>query len=230
VEDETSIAAGATTADGPSFCPIGDDPTCATGRRRRGEELERAILEAALVELAAHGLGHLTMEGVAARAHTGKASVYRRWSSKEDLILDALAHVMPRPDTIETSTGSLRADLLGLLGQTANILSGPKGALVRSLLGEVNPDSSLLAALRVRLIEPRLTHLLMLIRAGIDRGEARPGSATECMAEVGPAVLIHRYLLYGAITPDDVLDVIDNVVLPLLRGGCPAADDGKPDR
>jgi AcrR family transcriptional regulator len=206
-----------TTPSEPSFCPNGAENSCAPGRRRRGEALERAILEAALVELARHGLGQLTMEGVAAAAHTGKASVYRRWASKEELVLDALAHAMPRPEASNASTGNLRGDLLALLGQTETILSGSKGALVRSLLGEVNPDSSLLAALRGRLIEPRLVHLLALIERGIDRGEARPGSATRLMAEVGPAVLIHRYLLYGALTHQDVVDVVDQVVLPLLR-------------
>ena len=195
-------------------------------RRRRGEKLEQAILEATLDQLAEHGLGQLTMEGVAAAAQTGKASVYRRWTSKQDLVLDALAHTMPRPDADETDTGSLRGDLLALLGQTVYVLAGPKGALVRSLLGEVDPDSTLLAALRTRLIEPRMQHLLAVIERGIARGEARPGSATRTLAEVAPAVLIHRYLLYGSVTEPDVQEVIDDVLLPLLCGEDRATDNG----
>src|SRR3712207_3825436 len=57
-------------------------PACPAGRRRRGPALEKAIHEAALAQLAEHGLGSLTIEGVASAARTGKASVYRRWPSK----------------------------------------------------------------------------------------------------------------------------------------------------
>jgi AcrR family transcriptional regulator len=206
-----------TTRDG-AFCPS-EDPGCAIGRRRRGEQLERAILEAALAQLAEHGLGALTMEGVAGAARTGKASLYRRWSSKEDLILDALDRVMPNPEDA-ASTGSLRGDVLRQLTQIATFVSGPSGAVMRSLLAEVEPDGALLTALRTRLIEPRLLHLTGLIERGVDRGEARPGSATTVLAQVGPAVLIHRFLLAGRVTEADVLEVVDEIVLPLLQRGC----------
>ncbi len=193
----------------------------AAARRRRGEALEHAICEAAVEQLSTCGYGQLTMEGVAAAARTGKASLYRRWTSKEDLVLDAMAHVMPRvEDRLSadgSTTGGLRDDLLALLGQTGSILAGPKGALVRSLLGEVDPGSSLLTAMRVRLIEPRLQHLVAIIDRGIERGEASPGSATRTHAELGPAVLLHRFLLYGQVTEADVTEIVDDVVLPLLR-------------
>jgi AcrR family transcriptional regulator len=195
----------------PDACEPG-----AGGRRRRGEELEHAICDAAVTQLSTCGYGHLTMEGVAAAARTGKASLYRRWTSKEELVLDAMAHVMPDLEDSGSATDSLRGDLLALLGQTESILSGPKGALVRSLLGEVDPGSSLLTAMRVRLIAPRLQHLVEIIERGIERGEARPGSATRTYAEIGPAVLLHRFLLYGRLTRDDVEEVVDEIIVPLL--------------
>jgi AcrR family transcriptional regulator len=196
----------------PLGCPI---------RRRRGEALEQAILAATLEELATHGYGNLTMEGVAAAARTGKASLYRRWGSKEDLVLDAVLHHLPGPSDCGAVTGHLRNDLLALLGQSVAVLEGPKGALVRSLLGEVDPDSSLLRTLRVRLIEPRLQALLGIIERAIASGEARPGTATPTLAEVGPAVLIHRHLLCGRVTERDVIEVVDEIVLPLLRAERP---------
>src|SRR5438477_13141160 len=82
--------------------------------RRRGVDLETAILDATLDLLATSGVGSLTMEGVAAAAHTGKASVYRRWPSKEDLLVDAMRHGLPPLDE-GPDTGSLREDLLALL-------------------------------------------------------------------------------------------------------------------
>src|SRR6201999_1637372 len=63
--------------------------------RRRGEVLERALYEAPLAELAQVGYGRLTTEGIAARAHTGKAALYRRWASKHDLVHAALVFTLP---------------------------------------------------------------------------------------------------------------------------------------
>lgn len=70
-------------------------PAQAASLRRRGAVLERAILDAALEQLSTVGWNGLTMEGVAARAQTGKAAVYRRWPSKEDLVADALKAGLP---------------------------------------------------------------------------------------------------------------------------------------
>src|ERR1700730_8016991 len=71
-------------------------PAANVGRsRRRGEVLERALYEATLAEMAEVGYGRLTMEGIAARAHTGKAALYRRWASKHDLVHAALVFAVP---------------------------------------------------------------------------------------------------------------------------------------
>ncbi|TDD64977.1 TetR family transcriptional regulator, partial [Actinomadura rubrisoli] len=66
-----------------------------TGTRRRGGDLEAAIYEAVFAQLEAVGYRRLTMEGVAAAARTGKAALYRRWPSKDELVTDALKHVLP---------------------------------------------------------------------------------------------------------------------------------------
>ena len=84
--------------------------------RRRGEELENALLDAAWEELATAGFASLTMESVAARAKTGVAVLYRRWPNKGDLVLAAIEHYR-RTHAVETpDTGTLRGDLLALLG------------------------------------------------------------------------------------------------------------------
>ncbi len=80
--------------------------------------LERAILDAALEQLSTVGWNGLTMEGVAAGAQTGKAAVYRRWPSKEDLVADALRAGLPRFDSAP-DLGSVREDLLELCRQAA---------------------------------------------------------------------------------------------------------------
>src|SRR5580704_2770775 len=84
-------------------------------RRRRGQQLESALLDAAWDELVEVGFANLTMESIAGRAHTGIAVLYRRWANKDELVLAAIAHYgQARP--VETpDTGSLRGDLLALL-------------------------------------------------------------------------------------------------------------------
>jgi AcrR family transcriptional regulator len=84
-------------------------------RRRRGEQLESALLDAAWDELVDVGYASMTMESAAARARTGVAVLYRRWANKDELALAALEHYR-RAHPIETpDTGTLRGDLLALL-------------------------------------------------------------------------------------------------------------------
>ncbi|MEO7262767.1 MAG: helix-turn-helix domain-containing protein, partial [Jatrophihabitantaceae bacterium] len=66
-------------------------------QRKRGVALERAIKDATLAELACGGYGSVTIESVAARAQTGKASIYRRWPTKQELVLDALGDLLSGP-------------------------------------------------------------------------------------------------------------------------------------
>src|SRR5215467_4565735 len=88
-------------------------PCVRTGAsRRRGQDLEKAIFKATLWELAEYGYGGITMEGVANRAHTGKAALYRRWSSKDDLIVDALDSELSIKRDEPPDTGSVRDDML----------------------------------------------------------------------------------------------------------------------
>ena len=114
-------------------------PAQAASLRRRGAVLERAILDAALEQLSTVGWNGLTMEGVAAGAQTGKAAVYRRWPSKEDLVADALQAGLPRieeaPDlgsvglVVGATVGSAVADLgLDLAGCRGPLLAPGVGA------------------------------------------------------------------------------------------------------
>jgi AcrR family transcriptional regulator len=98
--------------------------------RRRGEALNAAIFRATLDELAEVGYAKLTMERVAERARTGKASLYRRWPSRMELAMDAVYHALPDPAS-PPDTGSLRGDLLALLRRNGELLAGPAGEALR---------------------------------------------------------------------------------------------------
>src|SRR3954447_13316216 len=88
--------------------------------RRRGDALLAAIFAAVLEELATTGYGALSIERIADRAHTGKASIYRRWPSRLELVLDALDHILPSMDELP-DTGDTRQDLLVVLARIAAV-------------------------------------------------------------------------------------------------------------
>ncbi|MFD0782387.1 TetR/AcrR family transcriptional regulator, partial [Micromonospora azadirachtae] len=119
------------------------------GTRRRGEELERAILHAAAEELRESGYPGMTMDRVAARAGTNKNAIYRRWPHRAALGIAAYRHlsdtVMPNPDT-----GTLRGDALEMLRQANETWSSPHGAVLRALLAAAADDPALLALMRER--------------------------------------------------------------------------------
>ena len=121
------------------------------GTRRRGVDLETAILDATLDLLATSGLGSLTMEGVAAAAHTGKASVYRRWPSKEDLLVDAMRHGLPPLDE-GPDTGSVREDLLVLLRVMLRDINSRTGCVMQAFMLDSAVDPNL-----IRLIKSKVS-------------------------------------------------------------------------
>jgi AcrR family transcriptional regulator len=185
--------------------------------RRRGETLEQAIYQAVLDQLQSVGYARLTMEGVAACAHTGKAALYRRWPRKEDLVVDALDHAMPSPAGLP-DTGSLRDDLLVLLRRTAAMANSGTGCALRCLLAEVDREHPFARLLHERVFAPRKQAFRAVLERAADRGEVRADGAGQLVADVGPALVIQRFLAEGPPVPDDyVVSVLDEVVLPLLR-------------
>jgi AcrR family transcriptional regulator len=197
-----------------------DDRTgdAGAGRRRRGEQLNGAIYQACVDELRENGYAGLTMDTVAARAHTGKATLYRRWPSKVELVADALRHTVPvfepPPDT-----GRLRDELLTLLETVSDDLAGPMGAAARGLIAEVVRSPELAEILRRQFTDPVLAPTLEVLRRAVVRGEAPAAALTPRVAGVGSELLRQHFMLYGAPVPREVLvEIVDQVVLPLLRG------------
>jgi AcrR family transcriptional regulator len=198
-------------------CVAAPDDDALVSHRRRGQDLETAILDATLDLVATGGIGSLTMEGVAAAAHTGKASVYRRWPSKEDLLVDAMTHALP-PLADPPDTGSVRDDLLALLRIMREAINSPNGCAIQAFMFDISVDRSLIALVKQRVMEPRQQMLIDALARGRDRGEVRADAVDPRTAEVGPALIVHQYLMQGPPVPDAfVVQLVDNVLMPLLR-------------
>lgn len=185
--------------------------------RRRGALLEESLHRAALEELAAAGYAGLTMEGVARRARTGKAALYRRWPSKRDLVLDALEHAIP--DLREAaSSGSVRERLLAVLTLMSDSMTGRAGHPGFAVMGELLREPELRAAFNAKVIEPRLGVILDILRGAAARGDVDPASANRLLARTGPALVIHSFLLTGEPPPRaELLRIVDTILIPLLE-------------
>jgi AcrR family transcriptional regulator len=188
--------------------------------RRRGEELERAILQAAAEELRESGYAGMTMDRVAARAGTNKNTIYRRWPQRTALGIAAYRHLsdaaMPNPDT-----GTLRGDALELLRRANETWSSPHGAVLRGLLAAAADDPTLLDLMREQSGADTMDRawLTMLERA-VARGEAPPTAAHPRVATMPIMLLRAEYAMRGIPSvPDEVLiEIVDEVFLPLVRG------------
>ena len=187
-----------------------------TATRRRGDALLAAIYAAVLEELAESGYAALSIERVAERAHTGKASIYRRWPGRLDLVLETLDHTLPRMDG-PPDTGAVRSDLLFVMRQIAEAMNSRVGDATRACLMPGGGDE-LSRAVRERLLPPRKAMLMEILRRGVARGEVRPEAVTERIAETGPMLLHGELVQRGApITEGAVVAIVDEVLLPLLR-------------
>ncbi|WP_218004955.1 TetR/AcrR family transcriptional regulator [Actinomadura macra] len=189
-----------------------------TGTRRRGGDLEAAIYEAVFEQLKAVGYRGLTMEGIATEARTGKAALYRRWQSKDELVTDALKHVLPDPPSAP-STGRVREDMLLLLTCLRDTLVACRGAALKVLKEESGDGKGIMhEVIRARISQPVMDRLYESLVEGAARGEVRPEAATRQIAKVGPAMIVYRNLTEGVTMDDEQLaSVVDDVLIPIVR-------------
>ena len=189
-------------------------------RRRRGPELEAALLDAAWAELLDVGYARLTMESVAARAETGVAVLYRRWANKEELTLAALEHRRAATRAEIPDAGNLRDDLLAALTSMSERNSAfwivVTGAAFSGLLAESGLTP---AQVRERILgDAARRRVDALYRRAHERGELD-------LERVPPAVLslpfdLVRHDLLMAFEPLPAVrirSIVDEIFLPLVR-------------
>jgi AcrR family transcriptional regulator len=187
-------------------------------RRKRGLELHEAIYRAVLSELQEHGYAALSMDRVASRAQTGKATLYRRWPSKLELVVDAFQHSAP-DIKVPPDSGDLREELLAVLRQEADSLDGASGAAARGLMAELVRTPELARVVRPFLADPLLAPMMEVLRRAAVRGEIPVAALTPRIAAAGPDIIRQHAMINSTPIPPEVLvEVVDGVILPLLRG------------
>jgi AcrR family transcriptional regulator len=191
--------------------------------RRRGLALEDAIRQAAFDELGEVGYTAFSVEGVAARARTGKASIYRRWPTKQELVWDALAAVLPGPEQclpsqqLDDSVTTEQA-LYEVARRITSVITSPAGDVIRAIKCEALSDPELARLVDERFQAPRRAAMLALLRRGVERGEVRPRAATQLVADVLPAVLMHRVVMQREpIGEAEIREIMEQVFIPLVE-------------
>lgn len=181
---------------------------------KRQVQSEAAILKATREILAESGVQGLTMEGVAARAGVAKTTVYRRWSSKEDLamavLLDMVAQVVAVPDLEST-----RDELVAFVDGAVKILGSTlMGRVMQGLVSELAANPALARSFQERVVAMRVSEVHRLVERGIDRGDLRPDTDIELAHELLFGPVYYRLLLSGASLEAGLAERIVDAVLP----------------
>jgi AcrR family transcriptional regulator len=186
--------------------------------RRRGAELESALLDAAWQELEQVGYAGLTYEGVAARAETSKPVLYRRWPTKVDLVLAALQHAGLFERRPVVDTGSLRGDILATL-RDFNAARSDFITVISLYMSNINADTGLSPAdLRSRLLGGRATIGRVFLERAAARGEIPARDWPEGLVSLPSDLMRHDLVMTLKRVPDArILEIVDDIWLPLIR-------------
>ncbi|TFV85975.1 TetR/AcrR family transcriptional regulator [Blastococcus sp. CT_GayMR16] len=192
-------------------------PRPSRGGRPRDPSRDGVIRAAILRLLADVGYGALTMDAVASEAGVGKATIYRRWRTKQDLVVDTISD-LNRAEATPEDTGSLEGDLRAILRSLVAVITGPTGAATLSLLSTVPHQPALAQAFRNGPLGVWRHAFDQIWARAEGRGEIGPGIAGSVLAETTSALLVQRWLLTGDTVDEAYADeVLETVILPLVR-------------
>jgi AcrR family transcriptional regulator len=189
------------------------------GAAVRREDLTDTIREAVLEELAALGYGRMSIEGVARRAGVGKTTIYRRWDSKLQMVIDVVSPVamqgMSPPDT-----GTLRDDLRAMLGVIALALRHPLALqIVPDLLAEAARNPQIAATLETALRETQLGFTSGVLQKAVERGELPANADVQLALDLAVGPLYWRLAVVRGKLPKGYLDDLATRVTAALTAG-----------
>ena len=183
--------------------------------RPRDASRDEAIRQAALELVAELGYERLTMELVAARAKASKATIYRRWSSKAELVVDALTIVKPAVDSIDT--GSLEGDMSELVQAACSRHGAFAASVMCGVASSLGRDPELLVAYRRFVTEPRVRRIREVLERARDRGELEPHVDIDLASTIVPSLVLQHVLETGQPPePTYVQGIVAKVLRPMI--------------
>lgn len=192
-------------------------PPPAANRPRVAGEREDEILATTVDVLVEQGYDRLTMDAVARECRASKATLYRRWEGKPDLVIDALIRAKNMPVVEPEDTGSLRGDLLAAFCGRHGIAHSKASAVLGAVLTAVTTDPDFAALFRTRFIEPKIEATRRIYARAIERGEIDDGLDLDIIVPALAGVVLHRMYVLGSPPDDaDVERVVDHLILPAV--------------
>ncbi len=187
--------------------------------RKRDHTRDPEILAAALEVLAETGYDGMTIDMVAARARAGKATLYRRWASKGELVIDAVA-CMKKTDldlAALPDTGTLRGDLVAMIIPHSIDDGERKLKIMAGLMSMISRDPQLADAANAAIVEPRAEANRMLMRRAVERAEIPADCDIETLSLIAPSMAAYRVLiLRKPVDRTFLVSLIDGVILPAV--------------
>jgi AcrR family transcriptional regulator len=194
------------------------------GGSRSRERTRQAIFGATRELLAEGGVHGLTVEGVAVRAGVAKTTVYRRWSSKDELalavLIDMVEHVAAVPDL-----GDTRAELIAFVDRAVKVIGTTlMGRVMQGLVSDLASNPELARASRARVVAVRVAEIRRLVERGVERGVLRPDADYELANELLFGPVYYELLLSGAPLRDDLAARVVDAIWPAFAA--PVATSG----
>jgi AcrR family transcriptional regulator len=196
--------------------------------RKRDHSRDPEILEVALDVLAEVGYERMTVDMVATRAKAGKATLYRRWPSKAELVVDSIACMKQPPGggpaIVVPDTGSLRGDLRAMVKPKALTDSNRHLKIMLGVASMLSQHPELLEAIKDIMLRPRKEAYRKIFQQAVDRGEIQAEVDVELLSSLGPAMGMFRALYHQeAPSRETMLHLIDAVILPAVGLSGPGA-------
>lgn len=185
--------------------------------RPRDHARDEAIHQAALEILADVGYDRITVESIAARAHVSKATIYRRFKNKQEILMSAMrehaACTLPRIDK-----GNLRDDLIALISEHVKLLKGPEGELTMSLLAIAHRDPELGKLLNQTSPIDADNESAALFARAIARGDISKKANISFLSEVVPSIITNRiFITHQPVSQKFIEQLVDELLIPALR-------------
>ncbi len=191
--------------------------------RKRDLSRDPEILEATLDVLAETGFERMTIDEVATRARAGKATLYRRWASKADLVIDAVACMKKGAYDLSAlpDTGTLRGDLVAMIKEPSIADAQRKMRVMAGIVSMLSTSPELAEVAEEALVAPRRAANRVLIERAIARGEISGDVDVDLISSIGSAMVAQRLLMERKpVTRSFLVSIVDRIVLPAL--GLPA--------